>query len=195
MSIAWSPDRIKAAAARYEHRSDFRARERLAYNAAQRWGLLDAVCAHMDRKPYVRPATWTRERIEAEAEKYYRRSDFKRGSPPAYHAARRRGILDEVCAHMGRARARIIEAAVRWATRNGWHNLTREAVAAEAGCSPTLVQPAAGDMGDLKDEIMRLAVERGIVSIVLEGLATRHPTAMTADDDLRGAVKRHVMSM
>ena len=43
---------------------------------------------------------WTFERIHTEALKYETRSAFYKGSPSAYNAARRLGIMDEVCAHM-----------------------------------------------------------------------------------------------
>lgn len=94
----WTPDRIQAAAAHFEHRSDFRTHDRLAYNAAQRWGLLDVVCAHMDRKPH--PIDWTPERILVEALKFDHRGEFKKGALSAYRAAHRLGILDDVCRHM-----------------------------------------------------------------------------------------------
>lgn len=100
----WTPERIQNEASRYGHRSDFRAGARLAYNAAQRFGLLDAVCAHMDRKPY--PIEWTPERIRAEALEFDHRGQFKRGALPAYRAAHRLGILNDVCAHMEPLRRR-----------------------------------------------------------------------------------------
>lgn len=43
---------------------------------------------------------WTRELIAEEALKYATRSEFARGNSRAYHAAKRRKILDEVCKHM-----------------------------------------------------------------------------------------------
>lgn len=44
-------------------------------------------------------AKWTKEAIAAEAKKYETRASFQKGSQAAYNAARRLGILDEVCAH------------------------------------------------------------------------------------------------
>lgn len=44
--------------------------------------------------------TWTIEKMKSEAEKYFRRSDFQKNSWLAYQAARRWGVLDDVCAHM-----------------------------------------------------------------------------------------------
>ncbi len=115
MSIAWLPDQIAAVAARYQHRSDFRAGDRLAYNAASRWGLLKTVCAHMDRKPH--PIDWTPERIQIEALKFNHRGEFKSGALPAYRAAHRLGILDDVCLHMEPLRRRRRGIAKQWQTK------------------------------------------------------------------------------
>jgi len=46
---------------------------------------------------------WTIPMIQAEALKYDYRKDFENNSP-AYHAARRAGVLDQVCSHMKRLR-------------------------------------------------------------------------------------------
>jgi hypothetical protein len=43
-------------------------------------------------------------------------------------------------------------------------------------------------MEDLRTEVMRIAVERRIAPIVLEGLAAKHPIALTADHDLKAEV-------
>lgn len=44
---------------------------------------------------------WFKNNIATEAKKYNRRQNFKKGSPGAYYAAMKQGILDEVCSHMG----------------------------------------------------------------------------------------------
>lgn len=46
---------------------------------------------------------WTRELIFEQAQKYKTRTAFANGAQQAYAAARRKGLLDEVCAHMGTA--------------------------------------------------------------------------------------------
>lgn len=43
---------------------------------------------------------WTYEMISEEAKKYETRWEFQKVNSGAYKAARKRGILDEVCAHM-----------------------------------------------------------------------------------------------
>lgn len=53
-----------------------------------------------DGKKEPKPAGyWTEERIAEEAKKYKTRGAFKKGSS-AYQAAKRRGVLNEVCSHM-----------------------------------------------------------------------------------------------
>lgn len=46
------------------------------------------------------PVKWTIEKLTAVASKYTTRMDFVRGNPQAYGSAARRGLLDQICAHM-----------------------------------------------------------------------------------------------
>lgn len=62
---------------------------------------------------------WARETVLAEAKRYARRKDFKRGSVGAYEFANAHGILDEACAHM-----QLIK------RRNGYWTKARTAVEA-----------------------------------------------------------------
>lgn len=48
----------------------------------------------------IQPNRWSEEDLSAEASKYTSRNSFKWGSWNAYHTARRRGLLDEICQHM-----------------------------------------------------------------------------------------------
>lgn len=43
---------------------------------------------------------WTKENCSSEALRYNTRNEFKKGSPLAYHAARRNKWMDEICSHM-----------------------------------------------------------------------------------------------
>jgi len=45
---------------------------------------------------------WTNERLAEEAGKYKYRNDFRLGSASAYTVAHKRGIIDQICAHMTR---------------------------------------------------------------------------------------------
>lgn len=49
------------------------------------------------RKKYNR---WTDDELAAEVLKYPTRGELKKGSPSAYFAAYRRGLLDQICSHM-----------------------------------------------------------------------------------------------
>ena len=51
-----------------------------------------------EKRVYV--VKWTKEKCAEEALKYKSRSEFKKKSPHAYHAARRNKWIDEICAHM-----------------------------------------------------------------------------------------------
>lgn len=48
----------------------------------------------------MKKAKWTKETISKEAKSYKTRSEFQTKSGGAYNAARRLGLLDEVCSHM-----------------------------------------------------------------------------------------------
>lgn len=78
---------------------------------------------------------WTKETILALAALYPKRSEFKKASGSAYVAARKMGILDEVCAHMAKdfrfgmtphnkkwTKEKVLEEASRYATRTEWKN-------------------------------------------------------------------------
>ena len=72
---------------------------------------------------------WTYERIASEAKKYKYRTGFMKGSRSAYHAAHRRGLLNEVCTHMGFkqrpngywTKPRVLEEAKKYRRREEFH--------------------------------------------------------------------------
>lgn len=84
-------------------------------------------------------------------------------------------------------KASIIAAAVRCAERAGFHQVTREMVAGEAGCSPALITYYWLGMGPLMDDVMELAVATPLLGIVAHGLAARHPAALGAPQTVREA--------
>lgn len=96
----WKLVELKAAAAPYQHRYQFKQGNLAAYKCACRNGLLDIVCGHMVPSPYKTSPKWTLELLIAEAIKYETRWAFNKGSNNAYCSAWRRGLLDEACAHM-----------------------------------------------------------------------------------------------
>lgn len=97
----WKLSELKEAALPYQHRAQFRAGNVNAYRASMYHGLLDQVCAHMTCNRYRMPPKWTLELLVTEAKKYTTRWGFCEGSHNAYRSAARRGLLDQVCAHMG----------------------------------------------------------------------------------------------
>jgi hypothetical protein len=97
----WRLEDLKKAAAPYQHRYQFRQGNNNAYKCAHRHGLLDVVCAHMTPSPYRTPVKWSLEDLRAEALKYRTRTEFRRESLNLYMAAYKRGLLDEICEHMG----------------------------------------------------------------------------------------------
>ena len=98
----WTKERVAAEAAKYETRSKFHDGCTGAYVKARKSGILNEVCAHMERKPIKSRVFWTKEQIAVEAVKYKTRHHFLKGNNSAYNAARKLGALDEVCAHMVR---------------------------------------------------------------------------------------------
>lgn len=82
----------------------------------------------------------------------------------------------------------ILSAAVAVASRkNGWSTLTREAVAAEANCVPSLLSKYFGTMPAFRRTLMREAVRVRNMSIVAQGLAAGDAHARKAPADLRSA--------
>jgi hypothetical protein len=98
----WNTEAIIKEASKYRTRFAFQGGSPAAYNAAHRKKILDMVCSHM--KP-ARPGDWRDPKaIAKEASKYKTRTGFYKGSGGAYAAARRAGIMDDVCQHMDHPR-------------------------------------------------------------------------------------------
>lgn len=97
----WTKARCAAEALKFHSRFEFDRNFNSAYTAAQRRGWLDEICGHMSARlgPH---GYWTKQRCTEESLKYSTRTEFARGAASAYQAARRKGWLDEVCAHMVR---------------------------------------------------------------------------------------------
>lgn len=83
------------------------------------------------------------------------------------------------------AKRRILDTAVEMAAVSGWRNLKRDSVAREAACATGLINAHFKTMDDLRTQVMREAVERNISSILLEGLAHKHPLAMALPPDVK----------
>lgn len=81
----------------------------------------------------------------------------------------------------------VLDAALRLAGQRGYRNITRQQVADEAQVAVGSVNNAFGTMDGLRDAVMAAAVERSLPEIVAQGLADRHPAALNASAELRGA--------
>lgn len=81
----------------------------------------------------------------------------------------------------------VLDAALRLAGQRGYRNITRQQVADEAQVAVGSVNNAFGTMDGLRDAVMAAAVERSLPAIVAQGLADRHPAALNASAELRGA--------
>ena len=81
--------------------------------------------------------------------------------------------------------AELLRAALTVAERDGWHSLTREAVAREAQVSDGLVSARLGTMIELRRSVMRAAITQRSLRVVAEGILARDKHALRAPDDVR----------
>ena len=103
--LKWTIEMVQTEALKYETRTEFQKEASSCYQTARRNGWLDEVCSHMKSaygadNPNRYKGKWSLELLQQEALKYKSRGEFAIGSQGAYNAARRRGWLDKVCAHM-----------------------------------------------------------------------------------------------
>lgn len=102
----WTKETLIAKAKEYLTRSSFEKGASGAYDAARRMKILDKICEHMPKPQKISVAVWTPEAIAAEAKKYQTRSEFKAKAGGAVYRARRIGIYEQVCSHMGPAKTK-----------------------------------------------------------------------------------------
>lgn len=82
-------------------------------------------------------------------------------------------------------RQAVLEAAITEAEENGYQWITRAGVAARLGWSESAVSNYFSPFVELKREVMREAVKRGILTILAQGLAEGSAIAHSADPDLK----------
>ena len=87
---------IRAKAAEFDKKSEFREKAFNHYNAAMRMNILDEITAHMSKSNEV----YTFEVCRDEALKYKTRSDFLKMANAHYQKCCRAGWLNDVCGHM-----------------------------------------------------------------------------------------------
>jgi len=113
----WGLEEIRKLASRYDSVKDFRTDNSSAYSTALKHGWWKEISEHMVRS--VEYGKWTLEALTIEARKYSSRVEFEKKSVGAYSAARKKGLLDQVCIHM----ERLVNPVGHW---------TKERVLAEA---------------------------------------------------------------
>lgn len=87
-------------------------------------------------------------------------------------------------------RDKIMRSAVSLASSGDYRTITREQVAANAGCSVGLINHEFGTMEALRDAVMREAVDTRRLDIVAQGLAAGHAVAREAPAEMREAAVR-----
>jgi hypothetical protein len=100
----YSLSELRKAARSYDQRYKFQKGSPKEYKSAYRRNVLDQICSHMPKDAKIgKPShnfMWTCELVREIAKNYDVRSDFFRNDGSCYNAARKFGILDEVCSHM-----------------------------------------------------------------------------------------------
>jgi AcrR family transcriptional regulator len=82
-------------------------------------------------------------------------------------------------------RNEVMRAALHAAQRYGWSEMTRDHIATAAGSSPGLVSARLGTMQQVRDAVMEEAVRLEVLAVIAQGIAARHPTAMSAPAQLQ----------
>lgn len=87
----------------------------------------------------------------------------------------------------------FIRAAMKVAEqKGGFHRLTREMIAKEAGVSPPLVSRYLGGMDTIRSTIMTEAVAQSRTAIVAQGLTAGHPVALAASETIKQKAKQSI---
>ena len=82
-------------------------------------------------------------------------------------------------------KAQILAAALMVCQTASYARVTREQIAARAGCPPTLISYHFGTMPSLRRDIMREAIRAECLPVIAQGLALRDPHALKAAPELR----------
>jgi len=80
---------------------------------------------------------------------------------------------------------RILDVAYGMALTDGFNSLTRDGVASKAGVAMGTVNHNFGTMDDLRNEIVRRAIDEKELSILAQALAQRNTVALTATKALQ----------
>lgn len=115
-------------ASRFESRHAWKLQDKKSYDSAQRRGLLSDIANDVFGDPKVkapRKTVWTAENILLEAMRYQSRTDWAKGCPRSYDAARRLRILEQCSKHMqvltcDDYRSKIEAAAAKYNSKTEW---------------------------------------------------------------------------
>jgi len=72
----------------------------------------------------------------------------------------------------------MILAGLRLAITDGYENITRDQIAEELGCAPSLIPYKMGSMADLRRHIIAYAIALDCKPVVAQGLVRLHPLCM-----------------
>ena len=88
---AYTADQVRKGSKKYNKKVVFQKSEPGLWKAAQRLGIVDEVCAHMDKN-----TRWTKQSLEEVSRGYNNKTKFIKENKAAYLAARRMGIWEEL---------------------------------------------------------------------------------------------------
>ncbi len=83
----------------------------------------------------------------------------------------------------------ILVVALDLAKKEGYRKVTRAMVAEAAECSTGLISTYFGDAQRFHDSLLRAAVHREVIEVVLQGLAVNDPIAVAAPHALKERAK------
>lgn len=94
---------LKEIASRYKSRHEWKLMDKPSYTSAQRRGLLSGIANELFGEPQSKPSrkmVWTADSVLDVALKYQTRTDWAKGNPGSYAAARSLGLLEKCSMHM-----------------------------------------------------------------------------------------------
>ena len=110
----WTKDRVLKEAARFQSVSEWKRVSPGSYKAAKSDGYYDEIKSRMSLLTLAPTSNhkWTLESIRQDARKYETKTEWRNRSGGAYQAAKRLGVIEEVCSHMT-----VLNPKGRWARK------------------------------------------------------------------------------
>lgn len=123
----WTKERVIDDARRFPYQVMWIKGSSTSYSVAKKNGWVKEACSHMT-SPKVPMGYWTLETLNADAQKYRTKVEWKQGNASAYATAIQKNLLAECCAHMVALKnpngywtmARCIGSAKQFATIQSW---------------------------------------------------------------------------